>query len=64
MDDGSYPGCCPLTPEKTIESVALINEYFADLNICFNLIGMGEINATQHHSGSSLGTIHNYARNN
>lgn len=61
MDDGSYPTCCALTPERALESVNLINENYSDLNICFNLIGVGEINSTAHHTGSSLGMIHTYA---
>lgn len=61
-DDGSYtqPGF-PLTPERAKLSVEYLNDAFADLNICFNLLGMGEINSTAHHTGSSLGSIHNYA---
>lgn len=60
--DGSYtqPGW-PITLERVKESVRLINEEFAPLNICFNLMGMDTINSTAHHTGSSLGAIHAYA---
>ncbi len=60
--DGSYtqPGW-PITLERVKESVRLINEQFAPLNICFNLMGMDTINSTTHHTGSYLNAIHDYA---
>ncbi len=60
--DGSYsqPGW-PLTLEKAKESVALLNEHFAPLNICFNLIGMDTINSTAIHTGAGIFTIRSYA---
>ncbi len=63
--DGSYtqPGW-PLTLEKAKQSVALINEQFASMNICFNLVGMDTINSTAHHTNSGIIAIRNYAENN
>ncbi|MBD45482.1 MAG: hypothetical protein CMC65_09770 [Flavobacteriaceae bacterium] len=65
MDNGSYTvGGDPLTPQRVLQSVEILNDAFADLNICFNLIGMDTINSTTHHTGSSLGSINTYAENN
>lgn len=63
--DGSYtqPGW-PITLERAKASVALLNEQYAPLNICFNLKGMDTINSTAHHTGSYLGAIKFYAQNN
>jgi hypothetical protein len=61
-DDGSYdPEGLPLNLNKVKESVRLLNYYYNPFNICFNLIGMGIINSTAHHDGSTLTNIHNYA---
>ncbi|MFK5985647.1 MAG: hypothetical protein QM479_09490 [Pseudomonadota bacterium] len=63
--DGSYTsGGNPLTPQRAIQSVAILNDAFAPMNICFNLIGMDSINSTTHHTGSSLWSINNYAEAN
>ncbi len=67
--DGSYtdtsniPGA-PLTPQRAQMGIESLNNAFASLNICFNLVGMDTINSTAHHTLSSLGAIHNYAVNN
>lgn len=42
----------------------MLNDHFASMNICFNLIGMDTINSTAHHTGSSLGVIKSYAQAN
>ncbi len=65
MDDGSYtsPGWL-ITLEKVRHSVDLLNEQYASMNICFNLVGMDTINSTTHHAGSYLGAIISYAEAN
>ncbi|MGV6827842.1 MAG: hypothetical protein ACWA45_00435 [Flavobacteriales bacterium] len=63
--DGTYTSpSTALTPQKALQSVEALNEAYANLNICFNLIGMDWINSTAHHTGSSLGAINSYAQTN
>lgn len=64
-NDGSYtPGGWAINAERVKHSINLLNEHYAPMNICFNLVGMDTINATQHHTGSGIFAIKQFAEEN